>query len=117
MKQVCFIKFCISSLRCSWLYRLLGEQSSSPHLNESSLSAWSKSFSNPAHVEQLFVEMYAEKPKTALWYANHRANVFGKCESIPEIKLTDTLFVLAKAEIIGIRNILYAQTKQFKITR
>lgn len=61
--------------------------------------------------------MYAEKPKTALWYANHRTNVFGKCESIPEIKLTDTLFVLAKAEIIGIRNILYAQTKQFKITR
>lgn len=88
-KQVDFIKFYIFSLRCSWLSRLLGEQPISPDLNEASLSAWSKNFSNSAHAEQLFVKMYAEKPKTALWYANHRANVFGKCESIPGIKLTD----------------------------
>ena len=33
--------------------------------------------------------MYAEKPKTALWYANHRANVFGECETQPDIKLTE----------------------------
>lgn len=53
------------------------------------LSAWSKNFSNPARAEQLFVEMYAEKPKTALWYANHRANVFGECKTQPDIKLTE----------------------------
>lgn len=53
------------------------------------LSAWSKGFSNPARAEQLFVEMYAEKPKTALWYANHRVNVFGECETQPDIKLTE----------------------------
>lgn len=53
------------------------------------LSAWSKGFSNPARAEQLFFEMYAEKPKTALWYANHRVNVFGECETQPDIKLTE----------------------------
>ena len=89
----------------------IGEQA------QQTLSAWSKSFSNPARAEQLFVEMYAEKPKTALWYANHHANVFGECESIPEITLTDKSLVLAEAEIIGIRNILYAQTKQLEIAR
>lgn len=53
------------------------------------LSAWSKNFSNPARAEQLFIEMYAEKPKTALWYANHRVNVFGECETQPDSKLTE----------------------------
>ncbi len=71
------------------------------------LSAWSKSFSNPARAEQLFIEMYAEKPKTALWYANHRANVLEECENIPEITLTDKGLVFVEAEIIWIRNMLY----------
>lgn len=81
------------------------------------LSVWSKNFSNPARAEQLFIEMYAEKPKTALWYANHRANVFGECESIPETTLTDTKFVLAKIKHSGIRNILHIRTKPIEIER
>ena len=61
----------------------IGEQT------QQTLSVWLKGFSNPARAEQLFIEMYAEKPKTALWYANHRANVFGECETQPDIKLTE----------------------------
>lgn len=34
------------------------------------LSEWSKNFDNHERAERLFVEMYTEKPKTALWYAN-----------------------------------------------
>ena len=87
----------------------IGEQA------QRALSSWSKNFSTSARAEQLFIEMYAEKPKTALWYANHLANVFRECESLP--KLTNKSLFLAEAEIIGIRNILYAQTKQLEIAR
>lgn len=56
------------------------------------LSEWSKGFDNPKRAEQLFIEMYAEKPKTALWYANNRAEVFGKNDMLTKIKLTEKRF-------------------------
>lgn len=53
------------------------------------LSEWSKGFGNPERAERLFLDMYAEKPKTALWYANHRADVFGEYDNEPVVKLTE----------------------------
>lgn len=53
------------------------------------LSEWSKEFDDPERAESLFWEMYAEKPKTAFWYANHRANVFGEYDNEPVVKLTE----------------------------
>lgn len=63
------------------------------------LLEWAKNFDAPERAERLFVEMYAEKPKTALWYANNRAEVFGV------IRKTITSIVLTKCELKAIKTL------------
>lgn len=47
-------------------------------------------FEKPDAARQRFLEMLAENRKTAMWYVNHRPNVFGKTlDKAPKIKLTD----------------------------
>lgn len=68
-----------------------------------SLKAWSQNFDEPVRAEHLFVEMYAENKKTAFWYANNRAKVFGDFTRPPPVKLTQTNFAPPEAEIARFR--------------
>ncbi len=42
------------------------------------LDVWVQRFKDGNKATVLFLEMYAEKPRTALWYANNKSDVFGK---------------------------------------
>lgn len=68
-----------------------------------SLETWAKHFENPRRAARLFVEMYAENQKTAFWYANNRARVFGELPRPPSVKLTRRNFNPSEAEIVRFR--------------
>lgn len=68
-----------------------------------SLETWAKHFENPRRAARLFVEMYAENQKTAFWYANNRARVFGELPRPPSVKLTRRNFNPNEAEISRFR--------------
>ena len=42
------------------------------------LDVWAQRFKDDNKAAVLFLEMYAENPRTAFWYANNKADVFGK---------------------------------------
>lgn len=42
------------------------------------LDKWAVQFEEPLSSQASFIEMFAEAPKTAFWYANKKPNVFGK---------------------------------------
>jgi hypothetical protein len=45
-------------------------------------------FEQPKQARASFLEMAAENPRTAFWYANHRPEVFGRKKDGPEIKIS-----------------------------
>lgn len=42
------------------------------------LEVWARGFEDENKAAVLFLEMYAENPRTAFWHANNKPNVFGK---------------------------------------
>ena len=42
------------------------------------LDVWARGFEDGNKASVLFLEMYAENPRTAFWYANNKPDVFGK---------------------------------------
>lgn len=42
------------------------------------LEVWARGFEDENKASVLFLEMYAENPRTAFWYANNKPDVFGK---------------------------------------
>lgn len=46
------------------------------------LDVWARAFEDGNKAAVLFLEMYAENPRTAFWYANNKPDVFGKTLSV-----------------------------------
>lgn len=66
----------------------------SPALNE-----WADNFKDTNKAKTLFLEMYVENPRTAFWYANNRADIFGKRRCQEEHKqLNSRNFKLARTD-------------------
>lgn len=61
------------------------------------LDVWAQRFKDGNKAAVLFLEMYAENPRTAFWYANNKPDVFGKPlsdEAAPVPQLNDRNFRL-----------------------
>lgn len=79
----------------------------------SALNEWAEDFKDTNKAKTLFLEMYVENPRTAFWYANNRADIFGKQHRKSEHKqLNCRNFKLARTDgenIVKMRDKIIAQ--------